>query len=74
MPIENASQEIVEKYLIKLWGLKLGRNSSNEAYASRWILAALSDFNGQLQARDIIRFLKYASKQNGKSLRILTEF
>ena len=39
VPIENASQEIVEKYLIKLWGLKLGRNSSNEAYASRWILA-----------------------------------
>lgn len=66
VPIENASQEIVEKYLIKLWGLKLGKNSSNEAYASRWILAALSDFNGQLQARDIIRFLKYASKQNGK--------
>jgi len=25
-------------------------------------LAALSDFNGQLQARDIIRFLKYASE------------
>lgn len=66
VPIENASQEIIEKYLEKLWGLKLGKRNSNEAYASRWILAALSDFNGQLQARDIIRFLKYATKTSGK--------
>ena len=32
----------------------------------RWILAALSNFNGQLQARDIIRFLEFASISNGK--------
>jgi len=65
-PIENSSQEIINQYLEKLWGLKLGKKESNEAYSSRWILAALSDFNGQLQARDIIRFLKYASKPNNK--------
>lgn len=64
--VENASQEVIDQYLEKLWGLKLGKKESNEAYSSRWILAALSDFNGQLQARDIIRFLKYASKYNGK--------
>ena len=46
--------------------MKLGKKDSNEAYSSRWILAALSDFNGQLQARDIIRFLKYAAGQNMK--------
>ena len=46
--------------------MKLGKNSSNEAYSSRWILAALSDFNGQLQARDIIRFLYCATEQVGK--------
>ena len=62
VPIELASQEVINSHLDKLWGLKLGRNDSNEAYSSRWILAALSDFNGQLQARDIIRFLKYASQ------------
>lgn len=44
----------------------VGKKDSNEAYSSRWILAALSDFNGQLQARDIIRFLKYAAGQNMK--------
>ena len=31
-------------------------------------MAALSDFNGQLQARDIIRFLKYATITAGKKV------
>lgn len=66
VPIEQASVEIIEKELQKLWGLKLGKSSSNEAYSSRWILAALSDFNGQLQARDIVRFLQYATDAVGK--------
>lgn len=66
--IENASMDIIDKYLVKLWGLKLGKATSNEAYSSRWILAALSDFNGQLQARDIIRFLKYATEDAGRTV------
>lgn len=64
--IDLASQKVIDENLIRLWGLKLGKASSNEAYSSRWILAALSDFNGQLQARDIIRFLQYATVSNGK--------
>lgn len=59
--VDQASQNVIDDALVKLWGAKLGKASSNEAYSSRWILAALSDFNGQLQARDIIRFLNYAS-------------
>lgn len=66
--IEQAVPEVIEQNLTRLWGVKLGKNESNEAYASRWILAALSDFNGQLQARDIIRFLKYATKDVGKKI------
>ncbi len=62
---ERASRDVVDEYLNKLWGVKLGKRSSNEAYSSRWILAALSDFNSQLQARDIIRFLKYATRGAG---------
>ena len=46
--VEVASQELIERNLTKLWGVKLGKITSNEAYSSRWILAALSDFNGQL--------------------------
>ena len=64
--IDVASQEIIDRHLNKLWGLKLGKSTSNEAYSSRWILAALSDFNGQLQARDIIRFLKNSTASTGK--------
>ena len=66
VPIEQASHEVIDKSLSKLWGVKLGKINSNEAYSSRWILAALSDFNSQLQARDIIRFLANATKNVGK--------
>lgn len=64
------SREEIEKRLELLWGKKLGKDTSKEANSARWILAALSDFNGQLQARDIVRFLKYAS-QDSKSVSLL---
>lgn len=63
--VEEASKDAVRKSLDKLWGLKLGKKESNEAYSSRWILAALSDFNAQLQARDIVRFLANATLEAG---------
>lgn len=63
--VEDASKEAVKEFLDRLWGLKLGTNKSNEAYSSRWILAALSDFNAQLQARDIVRFLANATSEVG---------
>lgn len=59
--LDEASLEAISPHLNKLWGLKLGKPNSREAYSSRWILAALSDLNGQLQARDIIRFLRDAT-------------
>lgn len=62
VPISDALKDVIDEKLEEIWGLKLGRKNSNEAYSSRWILAALSDFNGQLQARDMIRFLTEASK------------
>jgi hypothetical protein len=46
--------------LEKLWGLKLGKPGSKEAYTLKWIIAALSDFNGQIQARDIVRLIRFA--------------
>lgn len=62
MAVMNASGDVIEQQLNKLWGMKLGKDDSKEAYSSRWITAALSDFNGQLQARDIVRFLMFATK------------
>lgn len=67
VPVENATRDVIDRHLEKLWGLKLGKNNSNEAYSSRWILAALSDFHGQLQARDMIRFLKNAASSKVKN-------
>lgn len=66
--IEMAPREVIDRALHKLWGIKLGKSTSNEANSSRWILAALSDFNGQLQARDIIRFLEKSTVTVGKSI------
>ena len=51
--ILKASREVLEERLEKLWGKKLGRYDSREANSARWIIAALSDFSNQLQARDI---------------------
>lgn len=50
--------------LIGFWGRKLGAERSKEAITANWVLAALSDFNGQLQARDLVRFLKYAARES----------
>ncbi len=66
--LEMAPKDVIDRTLNRLWGVKLGKPTSNEANSSRWILAALSDFNGQLQARDIIRFLAEATKDTGKEI------
>ena len=58
----NATRSVLTDKLTILWGLKLGKRDSREAFSDRWILAALSDFTGQLQARDIVRFLSFSSE------------
>lgn len=63
----NATRSVLTDRLTILWGLKLGRKDSREAFSDRWILAALSDFTGQLQARDIVRFLRYSSESYGEA-------
>ena len=48
--------------LERLWGKKLGGDSSKEAISTRWVYAALIDFNGELQARDVVRLLYHAAE------------
>jgi cellulose biosynthesis protein BcsQ len=50
--------------LVPLWGRKLGNEKSNEARSAEWVIAALSDLKGQIQARDIIRLLNSASQSS----------
>lgn len=64
----NTSEEDLDSYgrdqllkdLEKLWGEKLG--GDKEARTASWVFAALTDFNGRLQARDVVRFLFNAAK------------
>ena len=42
--VPNATKEVLVEKLTQLWGVKLGRADSKEAFSDRWILAALSDF------------------------------
>lgn len=67
-PIYNLTSNVIEQNLNKVWGKKMGPDESKTAGTNRWVRASLSDFNGQLQARDIVRFLKYATtgKNEGK--------
>lgn len=59
--IEMIKREELEQALYPLWGKKLGKEESNEAYSANWVVSALSDFHGQLQARDMVRLLRYAA-------------
>jgi cellulose biosynthesis protein BcsQ len=53
--VDSLGREELVTELKKLWGEKLG--SANEARTAGWIFAALTDFKGRLQARDIVRLL-----------------
>lgn len=48
-------------FLLPVWGAKLGAERSREARSAEWVLAALSDFRGQVQARDVVRLLSTAA-------------
>ena len=53
--------ELLEE-LEKLWGKKLGRATSKEAHSTRWVFASLCDLKGNFQARDLVRFLRFAAE------------
>ncbi|MFI7345053.1 KGGVGR-motif variant AAA ATPase [Streptomyces sp. NPDC049936] len=56
------SYEDIAQALRPLWGAKLGSDASHEAWSERWVPAALADFNDQVQARDVVRFLREAAE------------
>jgi len=60
---ETLSRDELLSALEELWGKKMGGDSSKEANTARWVFAALCDLNGRLQARDVVRFLKFSAKQ-----------
>lgn len=56
------SRDDLANRLIPFWGRKMGAQQSKEAITANWVLAALSDFQGQLQARDLVRFVKHSAR------------
>jgi hypothetical protein len=62
--IQQMGQDQVVEKLIPLWGQKLGSDKSREGRSAEWVIAALSDFRGQIQARDVVRFLHVAAKRS----------
>src|SRR5262249_40354590 len=60
--MRTASAALLSRILTQVWGQKLGSDTSREARSEDWFLAALSDFNLQIQARDIVSFLAVATQ------------
>ena len=58
---ESLRIEDLKTELERLWGKKLGSEKSKEAHSARWVYAALCDLKGNVQARDLVRFLKFAA-------------
>jgi MinD-like ATPase involved in chromosome partitioning or flagellar assembly len=60
-PVELMTPEEAKLAMVPAWGRKLGPDNSREARSAEWVIAALSDFRGQIQARDLVRFFRYAA-------------
>lgn len=59
---ESLRIEQLKDKLEALWGKRLGGEKSKEAYSARWVYAALCDLKGNVQARDLVRFLRVAAE------------
>lgn len=62
--IKAAGEDELSRMLVALWGDKMGSAKSREARSMRWFFAALSDFNRQIQARDVVSFLAEAARES----------
>lgn len=66
---ESLRIEQLKDKLEKLWGKKLGSEKSKEAHSARWVYSALCDLKGNVQARDLVRFLKFAAdSESGRNV------
>ncbi|MFJ6485519.1 KGGVGR-motif variant AAA ATPase [Streptomyces sp. NPDC091682] len=61
LPIADMGYDEIVQALLPLWGAKLGTDNSREAWTERWVPVALGDFNEQIQARDVVRFVREAA-------------
>ncbi|MEU1040391.1 AAA family ATPase [Streptomyces sp. NPDC005907] len=73
--IRDMGYDDLVQNLIQVWGWKVGSEKSREARSHLWVPAALGDYQGQVQARDVVVFLAEAAKlslgQDGWEDRVL---
>jgi cellulose biosynthesis protein BcsQ len=62
LDVRSATADELSELLVSVWGQKLGSDRSREPRSEGWFFAALSDFNLQIQARDIVSFLSQAAR------------
>jgi len=62
--LQEMDEEELTQALVPLWGKKLGVDRSKEARSARFVIDALSDFNGQIQSRDLVRLLHLAASKS----------
>jgi len=62
--LQNMNEEELTEALVPLWGKRLGTERSKEAGSARFVIAAISDLRGQIQARDLVRLLHLAAKES----------
>lgn len=62
--LQDMREEELTQVLVPLWGKKLGSDGSKEAASARFVIAALSDFRGQIQSRDLVRLLNLAARES----------
>ncbi|MEH0927694.1 ParA family protein [Micromonospora sp. CPCC 205558] len=62
--VRTATESRLSHLMSAIWGEKMGSAKSKEARSEVWFFAALSDFRGQIQARDIVAFLAKAAEES----------
>ncbi|MFV2009588.1 MULTISPECIES: KGGVGR-motif variant AAA ATPase [unclassified Micromonospora] len=62
--VRTASADELSNLMLAVWGDKMGTPKSKEARSEVWFFAALSDFQGDIQARDIVFFLAQSAKSS----------
>ncbi len=62
--LQDMDEEELARELFPLWGQKLGSDRSKEPRSAKWVLDALSDFNLQIQSRDLVRLLSLAASNS----------
>ncbi|NEQ88687.1 MAG: ParA family protein, partial [Moorea sp. SIO2I5] len=62
--LQDMNEAELTEALTPLWGQKLGSDRSRQARSAQFVIAALSDYNGQIQSRDVVRLLNIAAAKS----------